>query len=474
MNSVMYAMEYLNYAQKKVLESYNYLLGTSEELKEKLIEAIKNDDKNKIKSLLEEGARLDSDTLENAALYNNKDLYEKHKEKKVKWTEGIGMVLILMKAKGYEDTSIYKDMIKENTYLALSSLINETASNNLETTKKLLTFEEKDSTRQFYKAKLNYEYRSYKPEKIDEMVKELVKKNFREKDDKDTKEYINDMIQKIYEQYQKNINSLDCYKLLSSAIEANNLVVIRMFLENKIDPDWRPDNKPSLLGLALKNRSFDTTNLLLSYNANPNQPIAQDQYPLLYAIGKKLDIKFLKLLIKYGANINVKSKDGITPLILAILQNNQEAFILLICQGALFNNTQYAGKSSLYIALESGIKSKDYTMFLILLYLTQKGKNEIIQEYALVESYIKYGLGDIIESNKIPDPIKLFLTKKITFSKMLEIMLPSTKDFEKIKQLLDKAWKEWTENSTNIKKYKFSEFEAGSDVNIITQKKGTF
>jgi ankyrin repeat protein/predicted acylesterase/phospholipase RssA len=89
------------------------------------------------------------------------------------------------------------------------------------------------------------------------------------------------------------------------------------------------------LALAYKNGNLQTSEKLLRCGANPNINIEPEGMPLLVLAVKRVDEKFIRLLIESGANVQTGDHQGRTPLIWAIKRSSVRVVDLLIKKGAL-------------------------------------------------------------------------------------------------------------------------------------------
>lgn len=197
--------------------------------------------------------------------------------------------------------------------------------------------------------------------------------------DKDVYEAIN----------QKKINlnkeNLLGYTLLSYAAIDNEYELAKLLLKSGAKPDaglnfplyevcWASE-KP-------KNQN-DMIRLLISYGANVNKKQKNTNDTPLMATIKKQGGKYAKLLVQYGAKVNVSNSDGETPLILAVdyYSNLIDVSLVqyLISEGADVNAITKKGNTALSIAAYNGLP----LILRILLEngadtrVTKKNKNEI-------------------------------------------------------------------------------------------------
>lgn len=82
----------------------------------------------------------------------------------------------------------------------------------------------------------------------------------------------------------------------------------------------------TVLAVAIQENHFDCAKILLEQGANANQGWGRDftnQYPVFTAISWGR-VNFVKLLIDHGLDINVRNRDGRTPLIFTATNNGQQ------------------------------------------------------------------------------------------------------------------------------------------------------
>ncbi len=103
---------------------------------------------------------------------------------------------------------------------------------------------------------------------------------------------------------------------------------------------------------------WDLMKLLLDNGANPN--LSYGFLSVLDAEVKSNDIESVKLLLKYGADVNnsyyitkYETNPYTTPLHEAVKQNNQEMMVLLLVHGADTSIKDYEGKTALDYAKEN-------------------------------------------------------------------------------------------------------------------------
>ena len=122
--------------------------------------------------------------------------------------------------------------------------------------------------------------------------------------------------------------------------------------EKKANPNLRDKYGRTPLFLAIEANNAQTVNLLLDkFGADPNLKDNDGNCPVLLA-AQRGDIPLLKALIRKKADLNVKRKDGATPLVLALRKNAMRDF--LIASGVdLETDVMDKGMKILHFAIEN-------------------------------------------------------------------------------------------------------------------------
>ena len=107
---------------------------------------------------------------------------------------------------------------------------------------------------------------------------------------------------------------------------------------NMIRFNKKPQSRGFWLWGALVDNDHRSVEEYLKLGADPNDPYTpvrkkQNWAPLMYASGN-YDAEMIELLIKYGADVNCQSADGMTPLALAISRGKFEHMRVLDTHGA--------------------------------------------------------------------------------------------------------------------------------------------
>ncbi|KAK4063787.1 hypothetical protein Trihar35433_8495 [Trichoderma harzianum] len=155
--------------------------------------------------------------------------------------------------------------------------------------------------------------------------------------------------------------------LLCLEIEAGHFQTTELLLDCDIDPNGRDNNGQTPLSLAVSELDIEDDNgrtafflavkynhlnvikLLLECGSKPNVKDSDGQTPLLLAYkDQRLDL--VKLLLKCGTNPNVKDSDGQTPLLLAYKDQHLDLVKLLLECGSNPNVKDSDGQTPLLLA----------------------------------------------------------------------------------------------------------------------------
>ena len=147
-----------------------------------------------------------------------------------------------------------------------------------------------------------------------------------------------------------NVRALDDSSPLHFAIENGNIDIAEILLKNKAIVDIC-DERTGIAPIHLAtNSSVEMVKLLLRYGADPNVKCNFGMTPLHYfATSQTHDFEIGKLLIENGASINSMDKRNYSPLYLAILEDNLNAVRDLLENGAKVQDCEEINKSLLLI-----------------------------------------------------------------------------------------------------------------------------
>lgn len=136
-------------------------------------------------------------------------------------------------------------------------------------------------------------------------------------------------------------------------ISPDNLIIKD---NENINLDIKNNNGETPLFLALKNKNYDTTAILLKYGANSNQNVNKKQDSLLHFSVELQNIPLVSLLLSKQADINIKNRLGETSLHRAVDSNPngqhyKQIITMLLEHGASTNVKNNKEVSPLMLAI---------------------------------------------------------------------------------------------------------------------------
>ncbi|WP_241837170.1 ankyrin repeat domain-containing protein [Salinivibrio sp. ML290] len=120
------------------------------------------------------------------------------------------------------------------------------------------------------------------------------------------------------------------FTLLAFAVADTNLPAIKMLMALGADPAHQIGNqrdKGTIGSFSMWNRSTDALRALLESGMDPDQ--REDDRTLIYKVPELRDNDSLRLLIEFGADVNVMDRLGQTPMFNFVLTSFDEAIYLL-------------------------------------------------------------------------------------------------------------------------------------------------
>ncbi|MBO9482524.1 ankyrin repeat domain-containing protein [Salinisphaera sp. G21_0] len=147
---------------------------------------------------------------------------------------------------------------------------------------------------------------------------------------------------------------------LCIAIFNNELLAVNILLAEGADPNIPDKDGSTALDFAVLRWSASMVDDLLAHDANPDKPgdIHSGRFsnPLCEALSKQYtDDDIVSMLLAYGADPNKTSKNGDTPLHLAIASSNSTCVDMLLAHGANPNIRNRSGQTALAVALDAGL-----------------------------------------------------------------------------------------------------------------------
>ncbi|MFO7842591.1 MAG: ankyrin repeat domain-containing protein [Bacteroidales bacterium] len=114
------------------------------------------------------------------------------------------------------------------------------------------------------------------------------------------------------------------FAIRKSGDETESLKIAKILIEYGAELDPEKEGNSTALKAAIHNRA-DMLELVLKNGADPNKHSKEMKYPIHYAV-YNVDLKSVKLLKEYGADLEVKDKAGKTALDYAGDKVNMKAF----------------------------------------------------------------------------------------------------------------------------------------------------
>ena len=140
---------------------------------------------------------------------------------------------------------------------------------------------------------------------------------------------------------------------LHNAVYQNGIAIIRNILTaDKTGIDDRNNEGLTPLLISVSRLNFGVSDLLLEFGANPNLARVKDGNTPLHIAAENGVTWLGENLLKYGANINAKNHDGLTPLMLAIGQQHHDFSTFLIQNEADLGICDHKGKYARDYAME--------------------------------------------------------------------------------------------------------------------------
>jgi ankyrin repeat protein len=134
-----------------------------------------------------------------------------------------------------------------------------------------------------------------------------------------------------------NISDTDCSTLLMTAGNKEKLTFVELLLANKADVNFACKNGKTALHSALEERNTQTAKMLLKNGARVNGKGKDKKTALMLAVQYNL-IEIAKMLIDKGANLNARDYANETPLGLAITHNVDSSMIKLLLEAGIDPN----------------------------------------------------------------------------------------------------------------------------------------
>lgn len=125
------------------------------------------------------------------------------------------------------------------------------------------------------------------------------------------------------------LRATDFQEIVKTAIDDNDINVLRGVIELLKEPDYILENGQTALNYASVSGSTEILKYLLYSGANVNIQDYNGNTPLHNAILRE-DDKIIKLLVENNSNLNIFNIDGYTPLMLSIVNGKNDISAYLI------------------------------------------------------------------------------------------------------------------------------------------------
>lgn len=157
----------------------------------------------------------------------------------------------------------------------------------------------------------------------------------------------------------------------------DNLVLVGL-LKSGANLEAKDGDGHTALSFAIENNKDIAIGLLLLYGADPNAQVGRYNHSILHFMSTSRGIlskDIFKWLLIAGADIEIKDKNGMTPLLFAVTRGNSSAVSLLLKHGADIHAEDGKGNTALKIVkklLKKNPKRKYHKIEEILLKYKQK------------------------------------------------------------------------------------------------------
>ena len=139
-----------------------------------------------------------------------------------------------------------------------------------------------------------------------------------------------------------------------SASNADYPGCARYLISKGEDVNAREEYGFSAIGVAASHGWTEGVKELSSLGANVNLPTKEGYTPLMFASGSNGSIDSMKVLIDHGANVNARTNMGNTALMTAAAVGDRDYVALLLASGANMDAQNQNGKTSLMLAAKKG------------------------------------------------------------------------------------------------------------------------
>ena len=204
-----------------------------------------------------------------------------------------------------------------------------------------------------------------------------------------------DILRLLLQKSTKNINRINHENktLVQIALKQDERTpLIKLLVQ--YGADLTQDDKGNLLdplplASALDERDYDLVEFILENSPTDFNSLSLSKYicadgdTLIHKAIKKNDLEMVKILKRYGADINLPNKDGLTPLYFAVDKGALDISKFLLDNGSqgIINNTyeRYFDNKHLSTVLNLAIANNDFKMFNLLLDYGAQSNNDTLK-----------------------------------------------------------------------------------------------
>src|SRR6204780_5015911 len=141
---------------------------------------------------------------------------------------------------------------------------------------------------------------------------------------------------------------------IAEAAKLGDARMVKMLLDAGAEPEGANTDGQTALMLAINTGELPVVQMLIKAGANVNRiEEFRNQTPLMWAATAPRNAgEMVKLLLSKGADVNVPTPEGVTPLMLALDNQHDDVAKLLLDRGANPNVWDWWGRTALFIAID--------------------------------------------------------------------------------------------------------------------------
>lgn len=163
----------------------------------------------------------------------------------------------------------------------------------------------------------------------------------------------------------KNFQDYKGMTALMVSSESGNMEILKYLIENKADINIIDRKGWTALHYAASKGHFEILEILLKAGSNTESKCIFCGCSPLYHASYHEDSRGVELLLNYGADINRKTDEKVTPLMRAVDSERIENARLLINANAEIDNLSSEGKTALFIAVDDYKKDLELIKLLV-------------------------------------------------------------------------------------------------------------